>query len=151
MAMVKFVNKSYKGKEDMSRLLDYISRYADYVSGFGISPDNVERVLYEFECVKKYWNKQEEGRRQVRHLVVSFKNSSLSFDSVCEIAWKIGYLYGNKYQVFYGVHTDTDHFHIHFAINTVSFVDGTMFSEGYGDLINLKRNVSIIENSYTHI
>ena len=147
MAVVKFVNESYKKKADMLGLLNYIARYADFVSGFGISIDCIERVFYEFECVKKYWYK-EEGRRQVRHLVVSFKKSNLSFETVCEIAWKIGTPYGNRYQVFYGVHTDTDHFHIHFAINTVSFIDGTMFSEGYGDLVNLKKNILIVENSY---
>lgn len=150
MAVVKFVNESYKKKTDMLHLLDYIERSADFASGFGISINCTERVFYEFECVKKYWNK-EEGRRQVRHLVVSFKNSILSFDSVCEIAWKIGSLYGDRYQVYFGVHTDTDYFHVHFAINTVNFINGMMFSEGYGDLINLKRNVSIIEHAYAHI
>lgn len=148
MAVVKFVNESYKKKTDMLNLLDYIARSADFTSGFGISINCAERVFYEFECVKKYWNKEEEGRRQVRHLVVSFKKSILSFDSVYEIAWKIGALYGNKYQVFYGVHTDTEHYHIHYAINTVSFINGMMFSEGYGDLVNLKKNISIVENSY---
>ena len=151
MPIVKFVNKSYMKKTDMMNLLFYIVERAVYVSGFGISTDLTESVFCEFEYAKRFWNKAEEGRRQVRHLVVIFENPKLSLDSVCEMAWKIAAIYGNRFQVFYGVHMDTGYPHVHFAINTVSFIDGRMYSEGYADLQILKKHISIITHSYEHI
>lgn len=149
MAKVKFVNESYKRKADVMNLISYIAVRADIDSGYGICLSSPESVYYSFEYVKKYWNKAEEGRRQVRHLIVSFDDGYISLDKVSKIAWEIGGLYGNCFQVFYGIHMDTPHPHIHFAINTVSFVDGLMFSEGPADYFELVKNINEIEQFYT--
>ena len=144
MPIVKFKKEGYKTKVDMMNLISYIAERADVVSGFGINTYTVESVYCSFEYVKRYWHKAEEGRRQVRHLIVIFDDSEMSLDTVSDLAWKIGALYGNRYQVFYGVHTDKEFPHIHYAINTVSYVDGLMFSEGYGDFMGLKNNIAVI-------
>lgn len=144
MQIVKFVNKSYKKKTDMMNLFFYIAERASFVSGFGISTYEIESVYCAFEYAKRYWNKDEEGKRQVRHLVVIFHNCELSIDVVNEVAWNIAALYGQRLQVFYGIHMDGKNPHIHFAINTVSYVDGLMFSERYGDLKRLKKNIEAI-------
>lgn len=144
MPVVKFVNEGYKDKRDMLNLLSYMAERADIVSGFGINTYTVESVFCSFEFVKRYWNKAEEGKRQVRHLIVSFDDSGMSLDTVNNLAWKIGALYGNRYQVFYSIHTDKECPHVHYAINTVSYVDGLMFSEGNGDLKNLLNNIAEI-------
>lgn len=144
MQIVKFVNKSYKMKTDMMNLLCYIAERASFVSGYGINTYEIENVYCAFEYVKRYWCKDEEGKRQVRHLIVIFDDCELSLDVVNEIAWKIAGLYGQRFQIFYGIHMDGRYPHIHFAINTVSYIDGLMFSEGYGDLIRLKSNIEEI-------
>ena len=38
----------------------------------------------------------------------------------------------------YGVHHDTLHIHIHFAVNTVSYIDGRMYSGSWGDYAELR-------------
>ena len=59
------------------------------------------------------------------------------------LAGEIARYYSDKYQIFYAVHEDTDNVHIHFGMNTVSYVDGSMYAEGYGDYYRL---VAYIEN-----
>ena len=41
--------------------------------------------------------------------------------------------YYRDYQSVYGLHEDTAHQHLHFAVNTVSFETGKMYSEGVSD------------------
>lgn len=151
MAIIKIVQKSYLTKESMHNLICYIERGADFCSGFGISMKDTESVISEFETIKFVWSKSEEGRRQVRHLVVSFSDREEQnvMDIIEKIAWEIAGYYGQSYQVFYGIHNNSMHLHIHFAINTVSFIDGKMLSEGHEDFNNLKERIELIVNSYT--
>lgn len=50
------------------------------------------------------------------------------------IALRISVYYGCSYQIVFGVHTDTEKIHIHFIMNTVSFIDGTMYSGNETDM-----------------
>ncbi len=137
MAVTKIVPNPYKTKLAMSNLLYYIVRGAETVGGYGVSLNDVEAVYYEFEKIKQIWGKHEEGRRQVRQVVVSFRRNECSIAEVERIAWEVGNYYGQAHQVLYGIHDDTDNLHIHYAINTVSFIDGKMISEGQADMENL--------------
>lgn len=150
MPFIKFVHEKYPTKTDMINLLGYIAGRFEFVSGLGISTDCIESVFCEFEYVKRYWNKAEEGRRQAVHMIVSFENTKLSLDSICEIAWKIASIFGNNFQVLYGIHMDTFHPHIHFAINTIGYMDGRMFTadSNYGYLLHLREEIEAMENCY---
>jgi hypothetical protein len=69
---------------------------------------------------------------QLKHFIVSFSNEDmcrLSVEEMMDLAWQIS-AYLKEYQIVYGVHLDTDHTHIHFVMNTVSFEDGHKFSDG---------------------
>lgn len=46
--------------------------------------------------------------------------------------------YSSRYQIVFGVHTDTRNIHIHFIMNTVSYVDGMMYSGNAVDMNNFK-------------
>lgn len=144
MASVKIVQESYNTKNHMNNLIYYIERKADFCCGYGISMKNATSVIDEFERIKEAWFKSEDGRRQVRHLIVSFADGEVDLDEAVKIAWDIAEYYGQRYQVFYGIHNDTDNIHIHFAINTVSFIDGKMLSEGYTELMLIKENIDFI-------
>lgn len=152
MSFAKFVNEKYPTKADMMYLLEYVARGAEFVSGYGISTDSVESVFCEFEYVKRYWNKAEEGRRQAVHLVLSYEKSELPMDYMRAIAWGVASLFGENFQIFYGIHTNTLHIHIHFAINTISYTDGIMFTayNNYGYLQYLREEIATIENNYEH-
>ncbi|MCH5256767.1 MAG: relaxase/mobilization nuclease domain-containing protein [Lachnospiraceae bacterium] len=148
MPVVIIKNEGYKRKEDLFNLICYIAEGSEVVSGYGITLDSIDSVIREFEYVKRQWNKAEEGRRQARHFIVSFEKDEFPLNTIIEIAWRIGALYGYRFQVFYGIHTETEHTHIHFALNTVSFMDGKMISEGPPDLEILKNNIMAILKLY---
>ncbi len=143
MGILKIVDKSYKTKEAFYNLLTYIARKSVYCNGYGTSLASVDAVYCEFDKVKAWWGKQEEGRRQVRHFIVSFRPEEFLVEEILPIAWQIAGYYGARYQVFYGLHIDTDYPHVHFAVNTVSYVDGKMLSEGGKEFYELK---AIVEN-----
>lgn len=144
MAVLKVVDKSYKTKEAFYNLLIYIARKSVHCNGYGISLASIDAVYYEFDKVKAWWGKEEEGRRQVRHFIVSFRPEELMIEEILPIAWQIAGYYGTRYQVFYGIHGDTDYPHVHFVVNTVSYVDGKMLSEGEKELYELKAMVKDI-------
>lgn len=136
MGFIKIVNKPYDTKESLNNLIYYIANYSEFIGGCGISVLSLESVISEFETIKKVFNKAEEGRRQVRHFIISFRYGEMNIEFIKKIAWEMAKYYGNKFQVFYGIHLNTDTPHIHFAVNSVSFVDGKMLSEGYYELEN---------------
>lgn len=62
---------------------------------------------------------------QLRHFILSFDDREvLSFKVVNEIAMKIAYKLGKEFQIIYAVHETQEHPHIHFVMNSVSYVDG---------------------------
>ena len=64
------------------------------------------------------------------------------------IAEDVARFYSSRYQICYGVHLNTDDLHIHFALNTVSFIDGKLFSEGWMELEQLKLYVHKVVLKY---
>ena len=79
----------------------------------------------------------------------------MSFDDYVCMGRQADYLarqiceyYYNTFQIMYSVHEDTDNYHIHFVMNTVSWVDGHMFSEGPAELQQFKNYVSNLYNTF---
>lgn len=61
---------------------------------------------------------------------------------------EIAAYYGKRYQVFFGIHGNTDHRHIHFVMNTVSYIDGKKYAEGYDDFFKFREYVNTVVESY---
>ena len=57
-------------------------------------------------------------------MVVSFPETERNIMAVQVIADEIANHFGRQYQLVYAIHTNTENWHIHFAISTVSFMDG---------------------------
>lgn len=109
--------------------LNKVLNYADnprktnnklYVGGINCEP---ETAYEEFTAVKRSYAKT--GGIEAYHGYLSFKEQ----DITPELSLKIGTefaqeVWGKRFQVFVTVHTDTEHPHCHFVINSVSFVDG---------------------------
>lgn len=140
--------ESYKTKESLYNVLQYIVRESESLGGCGISILSTDSIYYEFENVKKIWGKEADGKRQVKHFWVTFGRKEINYKMLLQIAWTIAEYYGKRYQVLYGVHTNTDNLHIHYAINTVSFVDGKMLSEWYNEFENLQNEINEIVRDY---
>lgn len=148
MAVVKMINEGYHQKSDFINLIYYVCRKAEDIGGYGITLTDIPEICLQFEYVKAFWGKAEEGRRQARHFIVSFSNKELCTQELMTLGWQIAAYYGYEFQVLWGVHADSANLHIHFVVNTVNYRNGKMLSEGYEDLKQLKLFVANIENSF---
>lgn len=109
----------------LSRVLQYAANPKKtnnklYISGINCEP---ETAYEEFTSVKRSYAKT--GGIEAYHGYLSFKEQ----DITPELSLKIGTefaqeVWGKRFQVLVTVHTDTEHPHCHFVINSVSFVDG---------------------------
>lgn len=114
----------------LSRVLQYAANPKKtnnklYVNGINCEP---ETAYEEFTAVKHSYAKA--GGIEAYHGYLSFKEQ----DITPELSLKIGTefaqeVWGKRFQILVTVHTDTEHSHCHFVINSVSFVDGKNFGE----------------------
>lgn len=100
-----------------------------YCGGLHIS--DLCNIGNEFMMVKRYFGKM--FGKQVKHFIVSFENNDRYWLTPA-LAYNIGVLicqyYFGRNQIVFSVHTNTDNLHIHFCVNTVSFVDGIKLHGG---------------------
>lgn len=126
---IKMLNKHYPKDGDIKKLIAYISGNSEkkdnqsvtYVGVAGISRKH-EKAARQILKTQQAFGK-EKGRR-IYHMVVSFPKKIKDPQTAEQAAKAIAEEILKKYQVFYGVHNDTQHLHIHFAINAVSYADG---------------------------
>lgn len=125
--IIKAVSEPYKRKSDMEKLMWYIAgdcpgkEKTRYVGAEGVSlkPDKAARQMQKIQRAYK----KTTGRR-IAHYVVSFPSAVEDANAVKLAAVNIVGDIFRGHQVYYGVHEDKDNLHIHFAINTVSYMDG---------------------------
>ena len=94
-----------------------------YVSGIGCTE---ETAAQQFMQTKRFWGK--EDGRVCFHGYQSFREGEVT----AEQAHKIGValakeLWGDRYEVVVATHCNTNHYHNHFVINSVSYMDGRKF------------------------
>lgn len=139
---IKFVNHPYDKPGDLQNLLQYAmtdkrtGTWCEYAGGINTSPFY---ALNEMMYVKKFFRKT--GGRQLRHIIVSPDtkyNFRLTPQDLYFIALRISAYYSKQYQIVFGVHTDTNNIHIHFIMNTVSYIDGFMYSGNKADMNSFK-------------
>lgn len=145
MAVVKIVKQTYMKKIDRRNLIYYIMNpektEGKYTGAWGTGSGDPGQVIEQMEKVKRAYGK-EGGFRGLRHFIVSFEEENVSKEEAYFIAYDIARFYSRKYQICFGVHTDTEHLHIHFVLNTVNYMDGKMFSEGICEMQELKMYVN---------
>ena len=120
------VRNTYQDLPSLNRVLHYVLRGV-CVGGYGINPS----YAYEqMALVKKSYYKTDGV--QLKHFILSFEGGELldlDFEDLMKIGFNIGKHF-KEYQMVYGVHLDTKHAHIHFVMNTVSYVDGHKYADG---------------------
>lgn len=108
------------------------------------------RPFYEYDdmfLTQQLWRK-EYGRRAY-HVVLAFDDGEVIMPSeAMEIGLQVSSLFFPIYQVLFGVHTEQEHLHIHFAVNTVSLVDGKKLHLDYQTLGALREAVGQIILQY---
>ena len=128
MPIIKAVNQGYPTPEDLDRVLEYLGR-GGYLFGVGVCADV---AFQQMMLVKELWHKTE--GRQCRHIIVSFSNyEDLTIDEAVSYGYQIAAYYGCQFQTIFALHLNTDHMHLHFVINSVSYIDGKKYSGGWAD------------------
>lgn len=107
-----------------------------YVTGVNCNPDN---ALKEFMDTKWRWGKS--GGRLAYHGYQSFLEGEGAITA--EIAHEIGVklaqeVWGDRFEVVVATHLNTGHYHNHFLINSVSFMDGYKYVRLNSDYDQIK-------------
>ena len=91
-----------------------------YVSGNRCDPEFAAR---QFQKTKQHYKKT--GGILAFHGYQSFKPGEVDADTAHRIGVELAKeLWGDRFEVVVATHLNTDHFHNHFVINSVSIVDG---------------------------
>ncbi len=127
MATVNFINrKKSQSRGGLRAVLKYTMQYektefegVSLVSGMNCTPQTV----YEEFINTKLLHGKDVGRMYY-HFVQSFpKNENVSPTTVHEVALKLAEFYSD-FEVLVATHTDRDHLHSHFIINSVNYETG---------------------------
>ena len=106
-----------------------------YSGGIGV------RDLYnagsEFMYIKKYFGKM--YGRHIKHFYITFnENDHMTPELAYTLAYHICMYYSNRFQIIFSVHEEKKNLHIHFVVNSVSYIDGKKLHEGYDQLYGLE-------------
>ena len=141
MAIFKIVPENYEDPDCIQNLVNYCfnpAKTQPYLCGaYALNLSNIEE---EMMAIKHLYGK--EGGHQVRHFIVSYQPGETIAEEILPAAWEIASFYGQRYQIFFAIHQDEPHIHIHFVLNTVSYVDGLIFSESRADFYKMKNFIN---------
>lgn len=124
-----------------------------YVGYLGFPPKcTVENLIEEFLKTQSVF-KNTSGFR-ARHEIVSFQpDEYMDCLGVCQIvpiAYHLANWYFNQgFQVVFAIHADTPNLHIHFVINTVSFITGKKYHCNYSQFRNQKDYIESVITKLT--
>lgn len=127
--VIQYVLDPKKTQEDLS-----------YVTGdFQAEQITHKTVFQEFQRVRKMFGKDKNGSRTYLHGTVSFAPGELLPDQVKDFAVDLVEQIYPGHQVLVVSHTDTNHPHAHFVVETVSCDNGTMLHTSKHDLERAKK------------
>ncbi len=137
----KKINKIQRG---LQYVIDETKTQKKYlVGGIGVDLNN---PLEDMMSVKRFYGKTD-GRQYI-HFSISVKQSVPDDYIMFQIAEEIASFY-KGFQIVWAVHTNTEHSHIHFIINSVSAIDGHKFSQSRAELKRFKSYVQAIIRPYS--
>ena len=114
---------------------DYKTEKQFYVSGLNCSP---ETALEEMIITKKQFNKT--NGILGFHAFQSFKEGEVTPEQAHAIGVKLAEeMWGDRFEVVVSTHLNTNHYHNHFVINSVSFVDGKRYYDKRETYAELRR------------
>ena len=101
----------------------------EYVTCLNCTED---RASADFIHTKNYWDKG--GDRVCYHGYQSFRTGEVNAETAHAIGVELAKrLWGERFEVIVATHCNTDNYHTHFVINSVSFRDGKHFYNSHED------------------
>ena len=129
------VRNEYQDSRALWGVLEYVLR-SNYYGGYGIDPNQAYRQMV---LVKEAYHKR--TGVQLKHFFVTFHDREMlcvEFEDILQLGFEVGKYFG-EYQMVYGIHLDSNHVHLHFVMNTTSFLDGHKYSDGLSKFYGLCR------------
>ena len=146
MSNLIIVNKDYHNEGALQNVVNYI---LNDKKTHGISGGR--NVLLNCPCeymeyVKRYFCKT--GGKLIQHFILSFSDDDpILVTEAYEIGYEVCALYP-EYQLVFGVHQNTEHLHIHWAMNPVNMNNGTKFNFTHDETCKLLKGASEILDKY---
>lgn len=107
------------------------------ISSYANAVDDMRDVAIRFG--------KDRGKR-IRHSILAFEeNEDVSIGEADAFAKGIIAHYAPEYQIVYAIHANTEHLHIHFVMNQISYIDGHRYDEkkkDYYDFWNHMKHVT---------
>lgn len=131
----KTTEASRKKLHEIEGVLDYAAdemktEQCQYVTGINVS--SVETAAKEFMHTK--WMERKTDGRVCFHGYQSFREDEVDADTAHKIGVALASeLWGDRFQVVVATHCNTNHYHNHFVLNSVSDVDGLKFYNSPAD------------------
>ena len=142
-----------KVKRDTDAGLNYLKNACLYLEndekslftgGCGIDPDKAYEHMLK---VRKYFGKT--SGNPLIHFIVSFDETVVTVDTAILLAERLTNFYCNQYQILWCVHfkqRGCSNFHVHFIINSVSFINGMMFHSSASEISRFANYAEIVLN-----
>ena len=156
MAVFKIINSSYTNLDAVEKTITYITgnnttedKVYD-VGGIGVDCYNYQNAISQYHIVKNVWNKTD--KRQVLHFVVSFEEAReewLTLSDIALLAYQIGKILSKEqFQIMWGIHTNTKHIHVHYIVNSVSYVTGSKYRLDWKENYAIFQEIQRVIQSY---
>ena len=146
------VEEKYEKNKDIKNLLKYIVRSKTYegtVEHWGTrgTLKDIQKAYEEIVGVQEFIGKTN-GRR-IHHLIISFAKEIKDKQMIIEIAEELADHLGKEYQLLYGIHMDTDNWHIHIAMNSVSYRTGKKWHANLREFDDWRKQMfKIVSNQF---
>lgn len=137
MAKLVILRGEYNTTETLRNVLNYVSDKSKARGYIGAQNMLVDNSFEQIMTVNRYFHST--TQKTVLHFILTFADYEyINPNEAAYIGYRICSLLP-EYQIKFGVHQDTEHMHIHFAMSPTSLTDGHKF---YFDNTNLYNFIS---------
>ena len=146
MATIKAVKR---GTTKLGKIIDYVSakeKTQGLITGINCNADTAHD---EMLATKELYGKTD--GRQYKHYVLSYhRDENITAEQAHEIALELAKEYSKweGYEILVATHTDKDHIHTHFIINSVNMATGRKYHENPKELQQLKDTSDTIQRDH---
>ena len=121
---IRMVPENYSKDSDIANLMKYIADDKKCLHYIGVRKCRKNPELAAKSMIRTQEGYKKTTDRRINHWIISFGKNVEDPKIAYAVAEQVADLFSEEYQVFYGIHENTDNLHIHMAVNTVSFRDG---------------------------